>query len=298
MTAATGARALAGRQEAALLADPSVRRMADCLAARCRGLVWARTAVASLNRFRALTGHDDLEALLARARAEPAVAEQALAAFARTLAGYGEPQVATLALGPKLWFRLNGVMAPWRPLPGTSLPPPLPLALDEQGAGDRLVLLALLGSGLYLAELLRLRLGDLGSLGADGQLLPDAQAEPLAVRFWPRRGSGGPRLTFFSYQARQVLLADLARRGAAGQPLGPDAPLIARPDGSPATPATVAQARRRNAALIRAGNDVNVALCRATGDFFRVWGLPGSRFVEVPPAADSARPRIPQPDAL
>ena len=33
--------------------------------------------------------------------------------------------------------------------------------------------------------------------------------------------------------------------------------------------------------LIQAGSDTNVALCRATGDFFREWGLPGSRFVGV-----------------
>ena len=25
-------------------------------------------------------------------------------------------------------------------------------------------------------------------------------------------------------------------------------------------------------------NDVNVATCRATGDFFRAWGMPGARF--------------------
>jgi len=31
--------------------------------------------------------------------------------------------------------------------------------------------------------------------------------------------------------------------------------------------------------LIRAGSEVNVTLCRTTGDFFREWGLPGSRFV-------------------
>jgi hypothetical protein len=50
------------------------------------------------------------------------------------------------------------------------------------------VLLAMIGSGLYLAELLRVRLGDLGSLGPDGELLADLEAEPLAVRFDHRRG--------------------------------------------------------------------------------------------------------------
>jgi hypothetical protein len=43
----------------------------------------------------------------------------------------------------------------------------------------------------------------------------------------------------------------------------------------------VAAARRRSNALIRAGSQLNVELCRTTGEFFRTWGLPGSRFVPV-----------------
>ncbi len=58
-----------------------------------------------------------------------------------------------------------------------------------------------------------------------------------------------------------------------------DAPLLAESDGSQVTAQSVARARRRSRALIRAGSEVNVTLCRATGDFFREWGLPGSRFV-------------------
>jgi hypothetical protein len=30
--------------------------------------------------------------------------------------------------------------------------------------------------------------------------------------------------------------------------------------------------------LIEAGNDLNVFMCRMTGDFFREWGMPGARF--------------------
>ena len=119
---------LRGRREGALLALPSVQRVADVLAARCRERSWVRTSVASLERFRVLAAGDDLEALLARARAEPAEAERALGSFAAALgrmpnAGrmqYAptEGQVAALAMGPKIWFRLNGVAIPWRPLPG------------------------------------------------------------------------------------------------------------------------------------------------------------------------------------
>src|ERR687888_14279 len=120
--AVTAATILHGRREGALLALPSVQRMADVLAARCREQSWVRTSVASLERFRALAGYDDLEALLARARAEPAEAERALASFAAALGRMPhaptEGQVAALAMGPKIWFRVNGVAIPWRPLPG------------------------------------------------------------------------------------------------------------------------------------------------------------------------------------
>jgi integrase len=273
----SAADALAGRRERALLVWPSVRRMAELLAARCREPSWVRTAVASLERFRTLTGHTELEALLERARSEPAAAERALGAFASALAGATASQVAGLAMGPKIWFRVNGVMVPWRPLPGVPAPPPLWGA--EPAALDRLVLLALIGSGLHLAELLRLRVGDVGSLDRGGRVIPEVDAEPLAVQHTPRRGRGGERITFLTYQARQGLLADLSRRAAAGQPIGPEAPLLVQGDGSAATTASVARARRLNAALIRAGNAINVELCRTTGDFFRAWGLPGSRFV-------------------
>src|SRR5713101_1206433 len=204
---------LAGRREAALLRFASVRRMAETLAARCRAASWVRTSIASLERFRVMTGNQDLEALLERSLRDVAEAERALQAFARALTSYADAQVAALAIGPKLWFRLNGVAVTWRPL--TAGGAPLPLAVADGHAVDRLVLLALLGSGLHLGEL--------------------ANAE---------------------------------------------APLIARRDGSPATAGTVTYARRRNAALIQAGNAVNVEVCRATGDFFREWGMPGARFVE------------------
>jgi hypothetical protein len=268
---------LAGRRERALLASPSVRRMAELLAVRCREPSWVRTSVASLERFRTLTGHHDLEVLLERARAEPAAAERALGALASALAGATASQVAGLAMGPKIWFRMNDVMVPWRPLPGVPAPP---LLTGTELAGlDRLVLLALIGSGLHLAELLRLRVGDVGSLDMAGHVIPEVDAEPLAVQHTPRRGRTGERITFLTYQARQVLLADLTQRANAGQSIGREAPLLARRDGSAATRASVARARRLNAALIRSGNAINVELCRTTGEFFRVWGLPGARFV-------------------
>jgi hypothetical protein len=138
--------------------------------------------------------------------------------------------------------------------------------------------LALIGSGLRLAELLRLRLGDVGSLDSEGRLIPDIEADPLAVQFTPLRGKQTQRITFLTYQARQALLASLEHVLTAGQPLDLAMPLIAQSDGSKVNSASVHQARRRSRSLIQACSNTNVALCRATGDFFREWGLPGSRF--------------------
>src|SRR6266849_1170817 len=198
---------LAGRREGDLLAFPSVRRMTDLLSQRCRESSWVRTSVASLERFRAMTGYADLEALREQAFAEPALAEQTLSRFAGALAAYTDIQVSALAMGAKLWFRLNGIAVPWRPLGGTLSPALLP-ATDPQGA-ERVILLALIGSGLRLAELLRLHIGDIGSLDSEGHLIPDIEADPLAVQFTPRRGKQVQRITFLTYQARQALRASL-----------------------------------------------------------------------------------------
>jgi hypothetical protein len=283
------ARALAGRRERSLLELPSVARMAAVLAERCREPSWVRTLVASLDRFRSLGGHGDLEALLAAARADPAVADRALVSFAAALDGQPDAALAGLAMGAKVWFRLNGVPVAWRPLPAAAEARRLP----EEGLADpaeRLLVLAPIGSGLHLAELLRLRVGDLGSLDADGGLLPDPEAEPLAVGYTQLRGRTAERLTFLTFAARTAVLEHLERRRLAGLDTGPAAPLVGGPDGRPAGRATVARARRRSNAIIRAGSNVNVELCRKTGEFFREWGLPGSRFVPVAPSGPAMSP--------
>ena len=270
-------RILAGRREGNLLAFPSVRRMTDILSLRCRESSWIRTSVASLERFRNMTGYSDLEILREQTIVEPALAEQALSRFASALADYTDIQVSALSMGAKLWFRLNGIAVPWRPLGGTISPVLLPTT-RSQGT-ERVMLLALIGSGLQLAELLRLRIRDIGSLDSEGHLIPDIEADPLTVQFTPRRGKQVERITFLTYQARQALLSSLEQAITLRGLMQLDAPLITQADGSPVTNASVTRARHRSQSLIRACSDTNVALCRATGDFFREWGLPGSHFV-------------------
>jgi hypothetical protein len=275
------ATALAGRRERSLLELPSVARMAGVLAERCREPSWVRTLVASLDRFRSLGGHDDLEALLAAARAEPPLGDRALVAFALALDGQPDAAVAGLAMGAKVWFRLNGVPVAWRPLPAVAEARRLPEG-GRAGPAERLLVLAPIGSGLHLAELLRLRVGDLGSLDADGGLVPDPEAEPLAVRYEQRLGRSAERVTFLTFAARGAVLDHLERRRLDGLGTGPGSPLVAGPDGGPVGRPEVARARRRGNAIIRAGSNLNVELCRKTGEFFREWGQPGSRFPSSP----------------
>jgi len=153
--------------------------------------------------------------------------------------------------------------------------------MPTASAVDRLILLALVGSGLHRSELLRLTLGDVGRLDAEANLVPDLNADPLAVRYVQRRDNI-EYITFFTDGARDVLGRELDRRRSSGERLAADAPLIAHASGAAATAATTAGARRFNTALIDAGNAVNVELCRKTGDFFRTWGAPGARFADPP----------------
>jgi integrase len=266
--------ALIGRRESALLALPSVRHLAETLAARCREAPWIRVAVASLDRFATLTQNTDLEALLERARRDPRVAPDAILAFAAALRPATRPQIAALVAGPKLWFTFNGVDVPWSPLEAQEW---LPGVMRTAYPVDRLILLALVGSGLQRSELLRLTVGDVGRLDAGGRLIADIDAEPLAVRYIQRRGST-EYITLFTDPARDALHVELDRRRRAGEAIGASSPLIANASGAPATAATTARARRFNMALISAGNAANVDLCRKTGDFFRTWGEPGARF--------------------
>ena len=266
--------ALAGRKELALLAEPSAARVAAVLGVRCRNPApWIRAAAGTLGRFAAEVAGGDLAGLLGRGRADPAVAERSLTELARRHPGCTASQLSALQFGPKLWWRLGGVAVPWRP-PAATVPDvlPMPGAAAAGSAGERdlrLLMLALLGTGLTVDELFGVRVRDAGALDVAGAVVPDLDAEPLALSYLP---AGGDRalLTFLPFEARAALHARLrGRRPDGGERLL--LPDVARPAAREAVAA-------RSAALIGAGNDVNVTLCRATGDFFRTWGMPGARF--------------------
>ena len=265
----TARRALVGRREAALLDEPSVAAVARLLVRRVRDpAVWVRAAVTTLDRFRREVAGGDLPGLLGAGRADPSVAAQSLLGLAARHDGLTGGQLAALAFGPRLWWTVGGVEVPWRPLSTTGGAVPLPGRDTDPDL--RLLLLAVLGSGATESELLGVRVGDAGRLDAEGQLVPDLAAEPLAVRYRDER-DGRERLTFLSFEAR----AAVQDRLGDGPPPAPGEPLLL-PEAQRA--AASDRLRATSAALIGAGNDVNVSLCRATGDFFRSWGMPGARF--------------------
>ncbi len=261
--------ALAGRRERVLLDDPTVLAVAEMLVRRCRRPEhWVRAAVATIDRFRREVAADDLPALLDAGRADLAVAEASLDRLSRRHDGLTGGQLASLAFGPRLWWTTAGVPVSWRPLTGSDGSLPLPGSRTDRDV--RLLLLAVIGTGATEGELLGAHVRDAGRLDAEGGLVPDLSAEPLAVAYRSAE-DGAEHLTFLSYEARAALQDGLAARGA----LSPDDPLLL-----PAGQAGAASegVRASSAALIGAGNDVNVTLCRATGDFFRAWGMPGARF--------------------
>ena len=227
--------ALRDRREAGLLSLPSVARMAEVLAEQCRETSWVRLAVSTLDRFRAACVGEpqQLEVLLALARDEPETAMSSLARFAACVSRYTASQVEALAFGTKVWLALEGVAGPWRPLRN-----------DLQSAGPfgtrvggdlKLVLQAMIGSGLALQELVAVRLADVGVLTANGDVAPDVLASPLAIRYTPLEAPETRRLTFLPFHAQPEFAASLARRAAAGRqrkrrPGGPvDPPTSASP---------------------------------------------------------------------
>jgi hypothetical protein len=277
-TASLAHAAMRHRREAGLLSLPSVARMAEVLAEQCRESSWVRLAVSTLDRFRAACVGEpqQLEVLLALARDDPETAVLALDRFAACVSRYTASQVEALAFGTKVWLVLEGVAVPWRPL-RNDLQSAGPFGTSVDGS-LKLVLQAMIGSGLDLQELVAVRLGDVGVLTANGDVAPDILASPLAIRYAPLEAPETRRLTFLPFHAQAELAASLARRAAGGESLEASAPLIGDARGGPADQSILGPARLHHERLIAAGNDVNVATCRATGDFFRGWGMPGARY--------------------
>jgi len=254
-----------------ILRVPSVTRLATLLIEIGVSDVQIRMALTTIVRFSHEVANDDLSSLLKRGEKDSAVAEDSILTISKNHPSVTQSQLASLAFGPKLWWRSAGVDIAWKErvdhIAGCQ---PLPQLNTDQDA--RLLLLAIIGSGATLTELASVARQHAGSLTSDGRIISDLTAEPLAISYLPTN-SEKRRITFLSFDARLALLGQYSIHGF---PTSED-PLLLPIDRFAIAESLVLKTSN---SLIKAGNDVNVSLCRATGDFFRSWGMPGARFEE------------------
>lgn len=252
-----------------LLENPSALKVAQVLIEKGAPDSVVRAALSTLLRFSIEVAENDLDQLLSRGALDPKVPLESLQKMAGLHRGISPAQLALLAFGPKLWWTFSGVEISWRPIGGT-VGTSDELSKNSIGEDGKLLLLAVIGSGATFSELMTVSQEHLGALNFDGMIKPDAFAEPLAISYLPSGGTAR-KVTFLSFALRNLLIAKLEREGmpSEGEPI-----LLSWKQFA----AAELEAAQVSSALIKAGNDVNVALCRATGDFFRSWGMPGSRF--------------------
>lgn len=262
-------RTLKNRRELSLLEVPSVMRVASILAERTRKPdFWIRSAVTTLDRFSREVCDGDLEAALKAGQADPLTAELLNQKYLQMHQDLTSVQLASLILGPKLWWTFHGVEVPW--VEQFTTVPRSHIANSTKRDFDptvRLLMLSLVGTGLTFEELENMKVKDSGSLDKDGNLLENPLSDPLVLQV---DTEVGPRITFLGEEAREALSHQLAVRNPQSEdPLFADADDFKR---------FMEHAEARGKSIIDTVNDVNVTLCKTVGDFFLEWGIPGRNF--------------------
>jgi hypothetical protein len=262
-------RCLKNRRELSLLEVPSVMRVASILAERTRKPdFWIRSAVTTLDRFSREVCDGDLEAALKAGQADPLTAELLNQKYLQMHQELTTVQLASLILGPKLWWTFNGVEVPW--VKQFTDVPRAHIANSTKRDFDptvRLLMLSLVGTGLTFEELENIKVKDSGSLDKDGNLVENPLSDPLVLQVETEEG---PRITFLGEEAREALSHQIAVRNPKSEdPLFADAEDFKR---------FMEHAEARGKSIIDTVNDVNVTLCKTVGDFFLEWGIPGRNF--------------------
>lgn len=262
-------RALRNRREIVMLEQPTVMAVAKVLAERVRKPdVWIRAAIATLDRFACEVCSGDLDAALRDAKADPLVAEMYLQKYLFLHDDLTSVQLASLLFGPKLWWTINGIDVPWSSNYTESKRTHIANnSRQDYDPQTRLLMLSLIGTGLTYEEVGTIRVKDAGSLNASGLLVPNLTSDPLALEFDTDEGR---RITFLGEEARSALIQVIKKRAITDEDL-----LFAEKEEIERI-AAIASARGRD--TIETVQSVNVTLCKVVGDFFRVWGIPGSNF--------------------
>jgi hypothetical protein len=262
-------RCLKNRRELSLLEIPSVMRVAAILAERTRKPdFWIRSAVTTLDRFSREVCDGDLEAALKAGQADPLTAELLNQKYLEMHRDLTSVQLASLILGPKLWWTFNGVQVPW--VKQFTTVPRSHIANSTKRDFDpttRLLMLSLVGTGLTFEDVEVIKVKDSGSLDIDGNLVENPYSDPLVLQVQTEEG---PRITFLGEEAREALSIQLAERNPNSDDL-----LFANEEDFKRF---MGHAEARGKAIIETVNDVNVTLCKTVGDFFLEWGIPGRNF--------------------
>jgi hypothetical protein len=262
-------RCLKNRRELSLLEIPSVMRVAAILAERTRKPdFWIRSAVTTLDRFSREVCDGDLESALKAGQADPLTAELLNQKYLQMHQDLTSVQLASLILGPKLWWTFNGVQVPW--VKQFTTVPRSHIANSTKRDFDpttRLLMLSLVGTGLTFEDVEVIKVKDSGSLDIDGNLVENPYSDPLVLQVQTEEG---PRITFLGEEAREALSIQLAERNPKSDDL-----LFANEEDFKRF---MGHAEARGKAIIETVNDVNVTLCKTVGDFFLEWGIPGRNF--------------------
>jgi hypothetical protein len=261
--------ALKNRREIVMLEQPTVMAVAKVLAERVRKPdVWIRSAISTLDRFSREVCSGDLDAALQDAKADPLVAEMLLQKYLFLHEDLTSVQLASLLFGPKLWWTINGIDVPWSSNYIESKRTHIANSANQDyDPKVRLLMLSLIGTGLTFDEVATIRIKDAGSLDSKGALVPNISSDPLALEFDTEEGR---RITFLGEEARAALVQTLKERKVNDDDL-----LFAEKEEIEKV-AVIAAGRGRN--TIETVQSVNVTLCKVVGDFFRVWGIPGSNY--------------------
>lgn len=262
-------RSLKNRRELLMLEEPSVAAVGVILAERVRKPdVWIRVAVTTLDRFSREVCDGDLASALRAGKADPLVAEMLIQKYLFLHEDLTSVQISSLLFGPKLWWTINGVNVPWSSSNVVGKRPHIANSTKHDfDPKARLLMLSLIGTGLTFEEVVSIRVKDAGSLDSKGNLLPNLQSDPLALEY---ETDEGPRITFLGEEARAALANAIADR----KPQSEDLLFADKAE----IQSLKLIADKRGKSIIETVSQVNVDLCRTVGDFFRVWGIPGSNF--------------------
>ena len=266
---------LEGYAEEALWHFTATRSAAELMWQRTRSPYRVRWVIAGAQRFLTAMTLGQPDAFVRECQEAPKRADSALDAYWRSLTQLGNSveQAYMLYAGPMLWLRANGIRAAWAPA----------AALAQRGNGgrpvrfpqlpprDRFVLTALTGCNLVMAEMVALRLADVGEIeGPTAEWCPNPEVDAAAVRV-PQAAAkdGQERVTFLTYDGGRMLQIYLGERRAAGHPLDFDAPLLADTGGHPITMDALAHLAKRMEGLMQVTRDLNVYFCIEQGKALR-----------------------------